>query len=186
MLKNKGFSSLEMMMATLLSTLLFVGLFLIVGQFQMWCSSLNLLLERDLNLWLAPLVLSRWVTTAGNNRWNQAWSGVAAQTGLLELNSDVDGKSGFPDLELSSSFEALVLRSSNFNLQVKSGKGSFQPLLKNIAGFSVDTERMPLLSIGLKAVTDRPLPFLKERVSESVDLLFFLRNYRSNLFPEKP
>ena len=186
MRKNKGFSLVEMMIALLISTILFLAFFSIVSQFQIWSSNLNLLMERDANVWLAPLLLSRWITPAGNNRWNQNWSGVAVQTGRIEINSDIHGPQGFPDSELSASFEALVLQCSKSNLRVKSGSGSFQPLIKNIADFEVDSDNMPLISVRLKAVTDRPLFVLTENLSDSTEFLFFLRNYRLNLFSEDP
>ena len=138
---SAGYSLLETMVTSAISIIVFAGFFSIFGQFQTWSSNLNLLLERDANLWLAPLLFSRWITPTGNNRWNSAWSGVTVQADRIELNSDIHGPGGFPDSQLSSSFEALVLRSSRFNLQVKSGNGSFQPVIKNVADFQVDVSR---------------------------------------------
>jgi hypothetical protein len=173
-----------MMVASLLSSLVFLGFFLVVGQFQMGCSDLNLLLERDSNLWLTPLLLSRWIAPAGNNRWDRPWPGVAVQPELLELNSDIHGKGGFPDSELSSSFEALQLRASKTNLQVKSGKGSFQPVIKNIANLRFDSEQMPMITIWLESVTDRPPSFSEDKLVVAVEFLVLLRNYRPSLFRE--
>ncbi len=184
MLKNEGFSLLETMVVSTISIIVFAGFFSIFGQFQTWSSNLNLLLERDENLWLAPLLFSRWITPTGNNRWDSAWSGVTVQADSIELNSDIHGPGGFPDSQLSSSFEALVLRSSRFNLQVKSGTGSFQPVIKNIADFQVDSRDLPLISILLSTATDRPLLATQENLLQSTRFLFFLRNYRSNLFLE--
>ena len=184
MRKNRGFSSLEMMVASLLSTLVFLGFFLVVEQFQKGCSDIHLLLDRDSNLWLAPLLLSRWIAPAGNNRWDQPWPGVTVQPELLELNSDIHGKGGFPDSELSSSFEALQLRASRTNLQVKSGQGSFQPVIKNIAGLTFDSEQMPMITIRLEAVTDRPPFFFEGNLLETVEFFVLLRNYRPSLFRE--
>jgi len=172
--------------ASVLSTLVFLGFFVVVGQFQKGSSDLHLLLERDSNLWLAPLLLSRWIAPTGNNRWDQPWPGVAVQPGLLELNSDIHGKGGFPDSELSSSFEALRLRTSKANLQVKSGRGSFQPVIKNITGLIFDSEQMPLIAIRLEAVTDRPPSSFEGNLLEAVEFFIFLRNYRPNLFREVP
>jgi hypothetical protein len=59
-------------------------------------------------------------------------------------------------------------------------------VIKNIVEFKVDAKESGLLSIRLKTVTDRPLSMTEEDLSESTELLFFLRNYRSNLFPENP
>ena len=184
MLNNKGHTLIETMIATSVSIIVLGGFLSVTGVFQTWSSNLSLLLERDANLWLAPLLLSRWIIPAGNNRWDQAWSGVILGSGHLELKSDIDGPRGFPDSKLSSSFEALVLRSSNSSLQVQSNRGSFQPLIKNIAEFKVDSKESGLLSIHLSAITDRPLSMTREDLPEFTELLFFLRNYRSNLFPE--
>ena len=184
--KNAGHSLLETMVASAISIIVFAGFFAIFGQFQTWSSDLSLLLERDANLWLAPLLFSRWIPPTGNNRWDSAWSGVTVQADRLELNSDIHGPGGFPDSQLSSSFEALVLRSSNFNFQVKSGTGSFQPVMKNIADFQVDARDLPLISILLSTATDRPLFATQENLFQSTRFLFFLRNYRSNLFLENP
>ena len=183
---SKGHTLVETMIASSISIIVLGGFFSTIGVFQTGSSNLSLLLERDANLWLAPLLLSRWITPAGNNRWGQAWSGVTIHEDRIELKSDIHGPRGFPDSKLLSSFEVLVLRSSNSNLRVKNHKGSFQPLIKNIADFKVDSKESGLLSIHLSAITDRPLSTTQEAFLESTDLLFFLRNYRSNLFPENP
>jgi len=183
---SKGHTLVETMIASSISIIVLAGFFSTIGVFQTGSSNLTLLLERDANLWLAPLLLSRWIIPAGNNRWDQTWTGVTIDTDRLELKSDIDGPGGFPDSDLSSSFEALALRSSNFNLRVRSNRGSFQPLIQNIVEFKVDSKENGLLSIRLKTVTDRPLSMTQEDLPESTELLFFLRNYRSNLFPENP
>jgi len=189
--KNKGVRTaghtlVESMIASSISIIVLAGFLSTIGVFQTGSSNLSLLLERDANLWLAPLLLSRWIIPVGNNHWDQAWSGITMNTDRLELKSDIDGPGGFPDSKLSSSFEALALRSSNSNLRVQSNRGTFQPLLKNIVDFRVDSKENGLLSIRLSAITDRPLSMTQEDFSESTELLFFLRNYRSNLFPESP
>jgi len=181
--RNAGHTLVEAMIASSISIIVLAGFFSTIGVFQTGSSNLSLLLERDANLWLAPLLLSRWIIPAGNNRWNQSWSGVTIDT---DRKSDIDGPGGFPDSKLSSSFEALALRSSNSNLRVQSNRGSFQPVIKNIVEFKVDSKESGLLSIRLKTVTDRPLSMTEEDLSVSTELLFFLRNYRSNLFPENP
>jgi len=183
---NAGHTLVETMIASSISIIVLAGFFSTIGVFQTGSSNLSLLLERDTNLWLAPLLLSRWIIPAGNNRWDQAWSGVTMDTDRIELKSDIDGSGGFPDSKLSSSFEALALRSSNSNLRVQSNRGSFQPLIKNIVDFKVASKESGLLSIRLKAITDRPLSRTQEDLPESTELLFFLRNYRANLFPENP
>lgn len=184
--KNDGFSLIELMIALLVSSFLFVGFLSVAGAGQRWSSHLVLLLERDANFWLSPLLLARWIMPAGNNREGQTWEGLSLQPEQIAINSDIDGPDGFPDDELSSSFEELVLRSANSNLQVKSGKGSFQPLIKNIADLRAAQPAVAFVSIRLQAAADRPLVPLGEPLSDSTELHFFLRNYRPNLFAEDP
>ena len=186
MQKSEGFSLLEATITLLISSLFLLSFFSLVDQLNTWTLNLGLLLERDSNLWLSPLLLSRWILGTGNNHWQQAWKGVNLRNRVLELKSDIDGPRGFPDLELASSFEKLVLRCSPPGLQVKSGEGSFQPLLGSISSFQVEDSRMPLLRVRLSAATVRPLFRLKESASESAEIVVLLRNYRPNLFSEKP
>jgi len=181
---GRGFGFFEMMVASMLSGLIFLGFLVVIGQFQKGCSDLNLILERDSNFWLAPLLLSRWIAPTGNNRWEQPWPGVVVQPGLLELNSEIHGKGGFPDSELSSSFESLRLRASKSNLQVKSGQGNFQPVIKNIASMSFDSEQMPVITIRLEAGTDRSPSSFEGNLLETMELSILLRNYRPSLFLE--
>ena len=78
----------------------------------------------------------------------------------------------------------MQLRASRTNLQVKSGQGSFQPVIKNIAGLTFDSEQMPMITIRLEAVTDRPPFFFEGNLLETVEFFVLLRNYRPSLFRE--
>lgn len=184
--RSKGFTLLELMVALLVSVILFVACFSVFGRFQILASNLNLILERDENLWLAPLLFSRWISTAGNNRWTQSWEGLSIGDEEMAVNSDLDGPDGFPDSQLDSRFEAVVLRRNGSTLQLKSGPGSFQPVLKNISQFQVHDQNLPLLTVQISAVTERPLWFFRRHLSESTILKFYLWNYRPNLFAEVP
>ena len=186
MRKNKGFPLLELMITLLVSTVLFGALFSISAQFQIMAANLTTLLERDENFWLAPLLLTRWILPAGNHRWQQEWDGFSVQAGQLRVNTDIDGPGGFPDRKLKNSFETIALRCRRLNLQLKSGSGTFQPVLKNIFAFDVDSQNTPLLTVNLSAKTDRPLSMTQDRLSDEQTVLFFLWNYRPNLFAEKP
>ena len=186
MLRSKGFTLLELMIALLLSIILFLACFSMFNRLEIWAFNLNLFLERDENLWLAPLLFSRWVSSAGNNRWTESWDGLWIQAGQMAVNSDFDGPDGFPDTHLDSRFEAIVLRRKGTNLQLKSGSGSFQPLLRNISQFQADDRNLPLVRVQISAVTQRPLRDLQQHLSESTTLIFYLWNYRPNLFSEAP
>ncbi len=182
MLANRGFSLLEILISLLISSIVLLTLCSILDQFRNLSAHLSSLLERDANAWLAPLLLSRWLPSAGNNRWE----GVSFEPDLIQINSDIQGPEGFPDSQLDSSFERLSIRCAGANLRVKSGKGHFQPVLKNILSLKVDSTAMPLVCLDLKAVTDRTFPVLDKSPSELTQLCFLLRNYRSSLFLEDP
>ena len=183
MREDRGFSLLEMMVSVSISAVLLSMFFLAMGQLRHLHSDLNHLLERDRNLWLAPLLLSRWVLPAGNNSRGQEWAGVSGDSGRLELKTDSDGALGFPDLALSSPFEVLALKSSGQNLMAKNGGGNFQPVLKNVSSLASDTGRLPLLLITLRSATDHPLSGGNTAETAST-FTFMVRNYRPTLFPE--
>ena len=185
MLRNDGFSLLEMLVALAISAVLTLSFFALILQFQKWGSNLDLLLDRDQNLRLAPLLLCRYLQEAGNNRWRQNWSGVKFDGDRLEIRSDSDGAGGFPDFRLEAPFESIALRHQANELKLKSGPGSFQPLLRNIAALEGVDLIPPILSVRIRAITDRNLADLNQPDSESISLDFFLWNYRSNLFPER-
>jgi len=183
MTSGRGFTLLELSVSVLVSAILFGIFFSTTGHLEQLSLNLRLLLERDRNVWLAPLLLSRWVPPAGNNRWNQDWAAVASTNLQLELKTDSDGPGGLPDRKLDSPFESLTLKSSNSNLMVRSGQGRFQPVIKNVALLEFETEEFPLLSIALETKTDAPLADGKTRHSQ-IEFLFLLRNLRDNLFLE--
>ncbi len=183
---ERGSTLLEMMISVLIGVTFMLAFLSVSRQFQVWASNLNLLLEREDNFWLTPLLLSRWIPPAGNQRWNQEWNGIEAGAGELEINADIDGSEGFPDSELNSSFEAIRLRHSNGNLQLKSGAGSFQPVIKNISGFEPLQAGPSLLQLTVSAVTDRAFLASDHVPLEQEVLIFHLRNYRPNLFAEAP
>ncbi|MFQ5741802.1 MAG: prepilin-type N-terminal cleavage/methylation domain-containing protein [Acidobacteriota bacterium] len=186
MLKGRGFSLLELLIALALSTLLALAFFSLVTRFQKWTSNLHLLLERDENLRLAPLLLSRYLKPAGNNRWELSWSGLSGQGEGLEIRSDMDGSEGFPDRRLESPFESVALRSQDNQLQLKSGQGTFQPLLKNISALDEVRLTPPTVSLRLTGVADWKLTDADSKIPEPVALCFFIWNYRPNLFAEVP
>ena len=184
--KSKGFSLLETMVALLISMLISIGFFSVVHQSHTWSSHLTRTMELDSNVWLSPLLLAHWITPTGNNRWGQPWSGVVVKSDQIELKSDIDGPSGFPDAEVSARFESLSIRCRRETLQIKNGGGSFQPFLKNIGTLQLRSQGFPLLSLYLTAVPDPADPLPSPLSYETTHLLFFLRNYRTNLFAQVP
>ena len=182
---NRGTTLLETLVAVALSGILFASFFTVFGQTQTVVSNLNLLLERDQNLSLLPLLLSRWIPSAGNNRRNFKRVGWSIESERLYLNSDTDGPSGFPDGKLRAPFEGLVLKCEKGHLKVKSGRGGFQPILKNIREWEL-TSRNRKIEVRVSAELDHPYLNWKYDDVEQVHLDFFLRNYRANLFAENP
>ncbi len=183
--KNSGTTLLETLVAIAVSGILFASFFTVFGQTQTVIANLNLLLERDQNLSLLPLLLSRWIPSAGNNRWSFERTGWSIEDGRLYLNSDTDGPSGFPDDRLGAPFEALIIKCEKGHLKLRSGRGGFQPMLKNISKWEL-TSAKGAIQIKISAELDRPYLNWKDDGVERVDLDFFLRNYRPSLFPETP
>jgi prepilin-type N-terminal cleavage/methylation domain-containing protein len=184
--RNKGFSLPEVLVALALCSVVCLAFLALLSQMQKWTWNLNQMHERDSNVRVSPLLLVRWLLPAGNNRWSGGWAGVSLKDGQLEVRSDMDGPKGFPDSLLGDSFEDIALRKQGADLQLRSGKGAFQPVLKNVADFSVHLEEQPLVSLGLSTRTDQPLMSFGKQAAQSMTLRLYLRNYRPNLFSEAP
>lgn len=181
---NKGYTLMEVLVSIIASTTLLLGFLSVVDQFNVWAANLNLLLERDENFWLAPLLLTRWIAPAGNNRWTQTWDGFSTDPVELRVKADIDGSTGFPDAQLTSSFEEISLRHQGLDLQLKSGSGSFQPALKNISLFQIDDRNTALVRVRISSTTERPLLRFRQPISQTSRVVIFLWNYRPNLFAE--
>ncbi|MCY3774934.1 MAG: hypothetical protein OXH11_03035 [Candidatus Aminicenantes bacterium] len=181
---ERGFSLIESLLATAASALLF-SLFLgVFDQAQTTVTNLTRLMERDRNLILAPVLLGGWILGAGNREWNRAGDGILIQSGVLRIESDLDGKDGFPDGRVDGNFESLSLRCRTKHLQLKSGAGSFQSVLKQIRQWEI---RMDGRSVNLR-VTGAVSPNLLHWRSDgetTETIRYTLRNYRPNLFPPR-
>jgi len=179
--KNDGFTLIELLVGLALSVILGLALLSFVQQFQNWNSNLGLLMERDEQLRQAPLLLSRYLAAAGNNRFQ---SGDGLQVGLdrIRARADLEGEDGFPNNRLGEAFEAVTLRRGPEDLQLQSGKGGFQPLLKHIQDFSASQWDPPLLKIRVGARTGRELQAIGGRAERDVEILIYIWNYRPNLF----
>lgn len=179
-----GFSLIEALLATALSALLFslfLGLF---DQAQTTVTNLTRLMERDRNLILAPLLLGRLILGAGNRDWQRAGDGILIQPGLLQLESDLDGKDGFPDGRVDGNFESLSLRCREDHLQLKSGEGSFQAVLKHIRQWEI-AKNGRMVSLRLTGAVSPPLLHWKWDAEDTETIQFTLRTYRPNLFPPR-
>jgi prepilin-type N-terminal cleavage/methylation domain-containing protein len=184
--KNEGFSLIEMLVALCISSIALAAFFGAIGQFQTVNRDLGLLTERDSNLGLASLLLTKWITAAGNNRWNQEWEGFSTDGAALDARSDTEGPDGFPDEKLTESYETISVRRKGTDLQIKSKTGSFQPALKNLSQFQVEPDDLPLVRLRLAGATDRPTMTSRSAPESRMELDLYLWNYRTNLFSEAP
>ncbi len=181
---ERGFSLIEALLATAASALLF-SLFLgMFDQVQTTVTNLTRLMERDRNLILAPVLLGGWILGAGNREWNRAGDGILIQSGILQIESDLDGKDGFPDGRVDGNFESLSLRCRTEHLQLKSGAGSFQAVLKHIRQWEILMQGR-LLSLRLTGAVSPNLMYWKGDGETVETIQFTLRNYRPNLFPPR-
>lgn len=181
---ERGFSLIESLLATAASALLF-SLFLgMFDQAQTTVTNLTRLMERDRNLILAPVLLSGWILGAGNREWNRTGTGIRIESGILRIESDLDGNNGFPDGQVDDSFERLSVRCQTENLQLKSGGGSFQSVLKQIRRWEISMDGRSLNLRLTGAVSPNLLHWRSD--GETTDSIrYTLRNYRPNLFPPR-
>ena len=138
--------------------------------------------DRDSNLWIAPLLLTEWAAAAGNNRWSHPWVGIEVDGGSVCLRSDIDGHGGFPDNDLSESYEDIALEQRNESLAIRSGAGSFQPVIRNIISFESERHKDDLLILRWSGRTDQRLKTTGAEESDSVEMNIHLANYCVSLF----
>lgn len=180
--REAGFSLVEMMLALMLGTAVLGALLAGLHQTQLWGGNMARLARRDANLHLAPLLLSRWISSAGNN----CSAAVEIQSGVLTLHADLSGADeGFPDGSLDDPFESLSLRLQEGKLQLRSGSGSFQSVLEPIESLQALLETPRLLRIRLEAVTDGVLAGVGQKHSQAAEISLALPNRRPNLFEEE-
>jgi len=179
-----GFSLVESLLATAVSVLLF-GLFLgALDQAQATVTNLTRLMERDRNLILAPVLLSGWILGAGNREWRRDGEGILIQSGILRIESDIEGNDGFPDGRVDGSFESLSIRCRDGHLQLKSGGGSFQSVLKQIRQWEIQMQGRSL-NLRVTGAVSPGLMHWKMNGETTETIRYSLRNYRPNLFPPR-
>ncbi len=182
--RQTGASLVELLVAITLSMVLSGALLSLVWSFQQWSGRLQRTLERDENLRLAPLLLSRYLASAGSRRWEGNWRGVQVRGSTLEVRADVEGKDGFPDGRLDGGFERVALWQDGENLKLRSGRGSFQPLLMRVSSWTAERPHDQLLLLKVHA-RSRPVPgSAAADPDEEQEIAVHLPNYRPNLFRE--
>ena len=181
---ERGFSLIESLLATAASALLF-SLFLgVFDQAQTTVTNLTRLMERDRNLILAPVLLGGWILGAGNREWSRTGDGIVIQSGVLRIESDLGGNDGFPDGRVDGNFERLSLRCRTDHLQLKSGGGSFQSVLKQIRHWEIRMDGRAL-SLDLTGAVSPNLLHWKWDGKTTETIRYTLQNYRPNLFPPR-
>jgi hypothetical protein len=141
---------------------------------------LSLACERNENLWLVPVILSQTVQSAGCGGITLE-KGITVDQACLKVQSDIDGKNGFPDGTLHQSYENLAIRLKSTTLQLQSGKGTFQPLALHVESFKpilIDRD----LHIDLEG-SKRSM--FNPEGSNKLNLRFHLWNYQRSLFEKE-
>ena len=181
---ERGFSLIESLVATAASALLF-SLFLgVFDQAQTTVTNLTRLMERDRNLILAPVLLGGWILGAGNREWNRTGDGILIQSGVLRIESDLDGEDGFPDGRVDANFESLSLRCRTNHLQLKSGGGNYQSVLRQVRRWEAQMDGRSLNLSVTGAVSPKLLHWRSD--GETTETIrYTLRTYRPNLFPPR-
>lgn len=179
---QRGGSLLELLVALLVGTIVTGGAFLCVNQFQRTADHLTALLDRDQSLVIAPLLLERWVAVAGC-ALQDSDRGLTISGTVLQVGADIDGPDGFPDGLLESPFESIEIRSSRDALQLRSGDGSFQPVLNFVRSLDFAHETETLLRIRLKAASSLRLGSIDPPAVER-RFAVHLWNRRAELFKE--
>lgn len=184
--EQRGFSLIELMLALTLGTIVLGALLAGLHQTQIWSGNLALLVQRDENLNLTPLLLTRWVSSVGNNLPVEDGQSLEVQSGVLTLRADLSGAAeGFPDGSLDDSFESISLRLEGGKLQLRSGAGSFQTVLEPMETFQALQQTPRILRVELSAVTQGELTALGQTHSASVELFLGLHYQRPKLFEDE-
>jgi len=183
--KNKGATLIEALIALSIGPLLVVAFLGAVAPVQSLTWDLSALHDRDSTLCLAPPLLCKWISGAGNNRVDRSTC-VRADGNILHLQSDMDGSNGFPDGDVDESYESVSIRQNGSDLQIRSGAGSFQPAFRNVHSFHADLADSRLLRLALAADADKALIRVPSTGPKPITFDLYLWNFRPNLFGEVP
>ncbi len=180
--REQGFSLLECMISLLLGSVVLGALMAGLTQFQRLAEALQSLGERDRDHQLALVLLARWVLPAGNGL--DVPPSVTASGPELEVRADLEGDGGFPDGDLDDSFESITVRAAGGSLQLRSGRGRFEPFARHVgdAAFRVDPRTVQA------EITSRigTAQFQAARVPLSSRFVFARMSEKPSLFPRTP
>ncbi len=178
---QRGSSLIELLMALFVGTLVAGGAFLCVYEFQKTADLLTSLLDRDRSLVVAPLLLERWIASAGCHL-GETDRGIDISDSLLQVQADFDGPGGLPDGLLDSPFESIAIRASRNSLRLRSGAGNFQPVLDSVSAASFRLEAEALVRVELTLASTSRLGHDPPTLGHA--FLIHLWNRRLQLFKE--
>ncbi|HSR69546.1 MAG TPA: hypothetical protein VLU25_16545 [Acidobacteriota bacterium] len=179
-----GFSLLEALLALALGLVILSAFLAALQPMQTWASDLSRLAAGNGAVWTVPSLLAGWLAPAGNGRHQQGWPGVQVSNGILALQSDLEGAGSFPDGDLGEPFEFLRLRVQAGQLQVRSGRGFYQPVVQSVASMRVERRASNWLRLHLQPAQPGSLLGAAAPQEEAFFLDFALPNFRPNLFAE--
>lgn len=179
-----GFSLLEALLALALGVVILSAFLAALRPMQTWASDLSQMAAGNGAVWTVPSLLAGWLAPAGNGRQAQGWPGVQVSNGILALQSDLEGADGFPDGDLGEPFEFLHLRVQAGQLQVRSGRGFYQPVAQSIASMQVERRASNWLRLQLQPARQGTPLGAAAPLEEPFFLDFALPNFRPNLFAE--
>lgn len=185
MQRNSGATLIEALLGLAIGSLLFVAFLGGVAPVQSLTWDLSALHDRDSTLCLAPLLFCKWISGAGNNRPHVSAS-VRNETGVLRLESDMDGTDGFPDGDVNDNYESISIRGNGADLQLKSGNGTFQPVFRNVGTFQAVVTNPTLLRLKMGAEVDKTMIRVPSIGLKHLSFDVYLWNFRPNLFEESP
>lgn len=185
--RAKGVTLVETLLSMVIFLIVFVAAVGLVDRFQSLAWNLSLLQEKEANMSAVPLLLARWILPAGNNRFRSDCVGIAGNAGRLDLQSDIDGPLGFPDNTLKQSYESISVRRNGSDMQVKSDRGTFQPVLKNVGLLRFRVQELPVIEVSMAGQLDRPTVLMgSPPVADQTSIRFYAWNFRKSLFAEAP
>jgi len=144
---SKGVGLLEALIAATAGTVVLGACFLICNQFQEGSSLVQGLLVRTRSVWLVPILVDSWVSSAGSGSDEVLAHDVDAHPASLTARADLTGADGFPDGLLDDSFESVAVDVASRMLRLRSGAGVFQPALPHVGRLAVQQSLPPLLEL---------------------------------------
>ncbi len=178
---QRGSSLLELLVALLVGTIVAGSAFLCIRQFESAADQWTAMLDRDRSLVVAPLLFERWIAAAGCGLAGTG-QGLASDGTVLQVQADFDGPAGLPDGSLDDPFESIAIRSAGDTLQLRSGAGSFQPVMDFVPEIDFELNTPELVQIRWSAAAHARLgpdpPSIHRRIA------VYLWNRRPQLFKE--